>query len=282
MEKLKIPFYQIDAFAAEPFQGNPAAICILQKWLDDKTLQNIAAENNLAETSYMIAQPDGYAIRWFTSLGEINLCGHATLASAHVAFEHLNFPHSKIKFTTREVGDLFVTRQNHNSIMDSPAWMPGPEPDCLPDAVKGLGGIASESTHSARDYMLVYKDAETIRNIRPDFRILAGLGKLICITAPGEDCDFVSRFFCPGDSVEEDPATGSAHCMLAPYWAQRLNKPQLIARQFSPRGTAEILCHVKGDRVELSGRAVTVIEGIMTLPLRPGAKTLHSPGAPSH
>lgn len=263
---MKFPFYQVDAFAAAPFQGNPAAVCVLQDWLDDDTLRQIAAENNLAETAFIICHRDSFAIRWFTSLGEINLCGHATLASAHVVFTHLNHNQPRLRFTTQSVGDLIVCRDDPNYILDFPAWMPELLPTFPVAASAGLGGVVPLESYLGRDYLFVFPNAAMVKAIQPDFKILRQLGKLVCLTAPGDTtCDFVSRFFCPGDAVEEDPVTGSAHCMLTPYWAQRLQKNDLIGHQFSARGTAEIRCAYRGDRVNLAGTAVTVIEGIMTL-----------------
>lgn len=263
---MKFPFYQVDAFATAPFQGNPAAVCVLQNWLDDATLRAIARENNLAETAFIIRHADSFAIRWFTSLGEINLCGHATLASAHVVFDHLGYNQPQLRFTTQSVGDLSVSRDGTHYVLDFPAWMPELLPTFHPLAPPGLGGVIPLESHLGRDYLFVFPDATTVKNIQPDFKALQQLGKLICLTAPGDaTCDFVSRFFCPGDAVEEDPVTGSAHCMLTPYWAQRLQKNHLIGHQFSARGTAEIHCTLNGDRVNIAGAAVTVIAGMMTL-----------------
>ena len=262
----QVPFFQVDAFTDEIFKGNPAAICVLDAWPDDQVLRNIAIENNLAETAYIIAENDGFAIRWFTNLGEIDLCGHATLASAHVVFQHLGYEKPRVRFTTRHVGALIVTYRDGNYVMDFPARA-AIEETLTPGAiVDGLGGAKPVRTFVARDYMAVFQDVETILNLQPDFRTLAKAGKMIAVTAPGRDCDYVSRFFCPGDSVEEDPVTGSAHCMMAPYWAKALGKNDLTAIQYSPRGMAGILCRVVGDRVELRGKAVTVIVGSLILP----------------
>jgi predicted PhzF superfamily epimerase YddE/YHI9 len=261
----QIPFFQVDAFAIEAFFGNPAAVCVFTAWPDDAVLKNIAAENNLAETAYLIAEPDSYAIRWFTSLGEIDFCGHASLASAHVVFEHLGHAAPYVKFTTRLVGDLIIRRQDDLYIMDFPARTPIIEVPTSATLIAGFGGVVPQKTYLARDYMLIYPDEKTVRALQPDFRILGELGKMIAVTAAGHDTDYINRFFCPGDAVPEDPVTGSAHCMLAPYWAERLGKAHLQARQYSPRGAADITCIVKGDRVELHGHAVTVIIGTMIL-----------------
>lgn len=270
----KVPFYQIDAFASEAFKGNPAALCIFQEWPDDKVLQDIAIENNLAETGYLVAKPDHYEIRWFTNECEINLCGHATLAAAHALYEHRGHDGESVRFATRYVGDLTVTRRGDLYVMDFPAW-PAKPVECPALAIEGLGGATPMETYVHRDYMLVYDSVETIHALNPDFSILGKMDKYLCVTAPGKDCDFGSRFFCPNDAVREDPVTGSAHTMLAPFWAKRLGKDKLLAKQYSPRGAADVLCHVKGDRVELAGKAVTVITGEMILPLPPAGNTLH-------
>jgi PhzF family phenazine biosynthesis protein len=256
------PVYLIDAFASAPFKGNVAAVCPLPEWPGDAVLQNMAIEHNQSETAYFVPKDDGYELRWFTVLGEINLCGHATLASAHVIFRHLNFPHDKVRFQTRFVGDLFVTRDGDWLTLDFPSWMP--EPVAIPaEAAAAIGGIQPLEVHSQRDYLFLLRNAAEVRAVKPDYAIMEALQLRVCVTAQGDDCDIVSRFFCPGDAVPEDPVTGSAHSMLVPFWAARLGKTKMLARQLSARG-GELHCELIGDRVMIAGQAVTYLEGQVT------------------
>ncbi len=259
------PFYLIDAFTDRIFGGNPAAVCPLEAWLPDDILKSMAIEHNQSETVFFVPTPNGFEIRWFTSLGEINLCGHATLASAHVIFDHLNYPKNEIHFTTRFVGDISVKKDGARLTLNFPAWMPEALAAIPENAIAGLGGAIPQKSYLKRDYLFVFANQDELAAIRPDFKVLQQLGKMICITAPGTDCDFVSRFFCPGDAVEEDPVTGSAHSMLTPYWAQRLGKSKLFARQISKRG-GELHCELQGDRVLISGQAKTYLSGTVYLP----------------
>jgi len=260
-----IPFYLVDAFTNRIFGGNPAAVCPLDEWLSDEMLLSMAIEHNQSETAFFVPISNGFEIRWFTSLGEINLCGHATLASAHVIFNHLDYPSNEIHLTTRFVGDLKVKKDGDWLTLDFPAWPPQ-KLEAIPEAaIAGLGGVQPQQLYLKRDYMFVFADQKDILDIKPDFRLLVQLGKMICITAPGKDCDFVSRFFCPGDAVEEDPVTGSAHSMLVPYWAERLGKNKLLARQVSKRG-GELHCELQGNRVMISGQAKTYSAGTIYLP----------------
>lgn len=249
--------YQVDAFANRVFEGNPAAVCPLASWLDDRLLQAIAAENNLSETAFFVPSAKGFSLRWFTPVREIDLCGHATLAAAHVIFEVVGYGGESITFETRS-GELVVERQGDQLAMDFPA-MP-PKSCALPDALlKGLGRMPVEVLR-ADDYLAVFESEAVVRAIVPDFALLATLeARGVIITAPGEAVDFVSRFFAPRYGIPEDPVTGSAHCELAPYWAKRLGKSLLGARQVSRRG-GNITCEMKGDRVMLTGRAVTFME----------------------
>ena len=249
--------YQIDAFATRVFEGNPAAVVPLDAWLDDGVLQTIAEENNLSETAFFVPSPNGFHLRWFTPVAEVNLCGHATLATAHVLFEILGYRQPVIIFETRS-GELFVERQGPLLVMDFPAAPPQPcaTPDVL---VEGLGCRPVE-TLAAADYVCVFETEESIRALTPNFGKLSELDlRGVIVTAPGRDVDFVSRFFAPKLGISEDPVTGAAHCELTPYWAARLGKNRLSARQVSKRG-GEIFCEVEGDRVRLAGRAVTFME----------------------
>lgn len=254
-----VPFYQLDAFTDEIFAGNPAAVCVLRSWLPDATLQRIAAENNLSETAFILPEALRWRIRWFTPTTEVELCGHATLASAYVVLELLEPTLDRVDFESAS-GTLRVRRDAddpHRLLMDFPA--DPPERDVVPPALIAALGRRPLEVLKASYWMAVYEDEEAVRSIEPDFRLLADVppGEVIVTAPAGPDrpgVDFVSRFFGPGVGIDEDPVTGSAHCILAPYWAERLNKSRkLQARQVSARGGA-IECSVHGDRVELGGR----------------------------
>jgi PhzF family phenazine biosynthesis protein len=254
---MKLRQYQVDAFATRVFEGNPAAVCPLERWLDDAFLQAIAAENNLSETAFFVPTEGGFGLRWFTPLREVDLCGHATLATAHVLFESLGYAGASIKFDTRS-GELVVKKTGGRLEMDFPACRPKPcaAPEIL---VKALGQRPLEVL-AADDYLAVYDSEAIIRAITPDFALLAQLDlRGVVITARGTDADFVSRFFAPKYGIPEDPVTGSAHCELAPYWGARLGKPILTARQISRRG-GSLTCEMRADRVLLAGSAVTFME----------------------
>lgn len=254
---MKIKQYQVDAFATRTFEGNPAAVCLLEAWLDDGLLQAIAEENNLSETAFFVPSEKGYKLRWFTPVKEVDLCGHATLAAAHVIFETLGYAKQVITFETRS-GDLFVERKGKRLEMDFPASPPTPRE--LPAILaEGLGQRPIEIL-AADDYMAVFDDEAAIRAITPNQALLSQLDlRGVIVTAPGLDVDFVSRFFAPKFGIPEDPVTGSAHCALAPYWANRLGKNILTAKQLSRRG-GDLICEVKANRVTLSGYAVTFME----------------------
>lgn len=254
---MKIKQYQVDAFATRAFEGNPAAVCPLDSWLDDALLQAIAGENNLSETAFFVPSEKGYRLRWFTPVKEVDLCGHATLATAHILFEKLGYAQPVIRFETRS-GDLFVKKKGALLEMDLPACPPTPctLPDLLAD---GLGRRPLE-VWAADDYLAVFDSEATVRAITPNQPLLGQLGlRCVVITAPGTEVDFVSRVFGPKFGIPEDPVTGSAHCALAPYWGKRLGKDVLSARQVSRRG-GNVGCELKSDRVLLSGAAVTVME----------------------
>lgn len=261
---MRLPLYQVDAFADKLFGGNPAAICPLPQWLPDATMQSIAAENNLAETAFLVRENTDYALRWFTPAVEVDLCGHATLASAHVVFSFLEPQRQSVGFRTLKAGTLTVARRGETLVMDFPSRPPSPvEPP--PSLLAALGGMPRHVLR-ARDYMVVYDSAAEVTALDPDF---AALAKIDCwgviATAPGDNgIDFVSRFFAPGHGVLEDPVTGSSHCTLTPYWAERLGKTELKARQLSRRGGA-LDCTLHGDRVSIAGRAVLYLEGQITV-----------------
>jgi predicted PhzF superfamily epimerase YddE/YHI9 len=272
----EIKIYQVDAFTSRLFGGNPAAVCPLREWLADDVLQMIAAENNLSETAFFIPEGDGFELRWFTPKVEIDMCGHATLATSHVIFNHLHYPQNEIRFSTRFVGPLSVNQHDRWLTLNFPSWIATPVAPLPEHGVTGLGGLQPKECYVKRDYMFVYEREEDIRNVKPDFTLLGKLGRYLCITAPGKDCDFVSRFFCAGDGIEEDPVTGSAHSMLIPYWTKRLGKTQMLARQLSERG-GELHCEFLGERVLIGGQAETYMQGKIFLPetpFTPMSKTL--------
>ena len=259
----RIKQFQVDTFATRPFAGNPAAICPLASWPDDALLQAIAEENNLSETAFFVPSAKGFRLRWFTPGMEVDLCGHATLAAAHVLFDVLGYANPSITFETRS-GELIVRRKSNLLIMDFPAR---PAIACsAPEVLAEALGRRPIEVLSADDYLAVFDNEEAVRGINPDYGLLGRLDlRGVIVTAPGSDVDFVSRFFAPKFGISEDPVTGSAHCTLAPYWSDRLGKDVLAARQVSRRG-GDILCEVKGSRVLLSGSAVTVMVATITLP----------------
>ena len=255
-----IPIFQVDAFTDKLFGGNPAAVCILDKWLDDELLQAIAMENNLPETAFIVPEGSGYLIRWFTPTAEVDLCGHATLASGYVVFNHLNFAGEEITFFSPRSGDLKVIKRDDVLFLDFPA---DTFAEVVPpvELINGLRLEPLEVFKGKTDYLVVIHSEEEISNLHPDFNLLAGLeGRGVIVTAPGNEVDFVSRFFAPGISIPEDPVTGSAHTTMIPYWSKRLNKKQLVARQLSERGGA-LLCEDWGDRVKIGGKARLFMKG---------------------
>ena len=256
---MTIPIYQVDAFTENLFGGNPAAICPLDEWLPAPQLQKIAAENNLAETAFFIPVGNDFELRWFTPEVEIDLCGHATLATAHVLFTILGYERAVIHFHTLKAGTLSVHRNGDKYILDFPSRIPDAT-EIPPGLVEAIGGNPVEVLRS-RDYFLVYKSESEVVSLEPDFFALAKIDSIGFIaTAPGDNCDFVSRFFAPSAGINEDPVTGSAHCNLIPYWANRLGKENMHAFQVSAR-RGELWCQHKGDRVLMSGKAVTYLKG---------------------
>lgn len=263
---MNIPIYQVDAFASEVFAGNPAAVMPLEAFPDAALLQAIAAENNLSETAFLVARDDGYDLRWFTPEVEVDLCGHATLASAHVLFEHRGFAGERICFHTRS-GLLKVYRSDRGLTLDFPASTLVPT-ELDPGVSQALGATAGEALLVSGGWkqLYVFDDEAQVAALTPDFAALkAASDRCVIATAPGREHDFVSRFFGPQVGVDEDPVTGSAHCALVPYWAARLKKDALRARQISARG-GDIDCGLKGDRVEMTGRATTFLVGEVMLP----------------
>lgn len=247
-------YFVVDAFAENLFEGNPAGVCIIEKWLSDDTMQKIAIENNLSETAFAVKERDGYRLRWFTPGGEIDLCGHATLATAYVIANYYENHVKSIKFQTMS-GELVVIKKDNLYEMDFPSRMP--EEFTLTEQMVESLGVKPIETYLGRDLMFVLEKEEDVQNASPDFpkllKLPDGLG--VIITAKSEKYDFVSRCFFPKLNVNEDPVTGSAHCHLIPYWAERLDKDEMVARQFSQRG-GTLYCKSSGDRVEISGSAV--------------------------
>lgn len=248
----KIPIYQVDAFASVVFKGNPAAVIITQDWLSDAQMQNIAMENNLSETAFVIPEINGYGLRWFTPELEVALCGHATLAAAFVLFRFFEQDKMELKFQSRSSGILGVTRKGEQLTLDFP--VDNIQLVDLPESLAASVNIPpKECWHGKTDYMLVYESQEDVLQIKPDFnKMMMVPARGIIVTAPGRDVDFVSRFFAPQSGVAEDPVTGSAHTTLTPYWTKRLKKQELSAQQISKRG-GQLFCNLKNDRVEISG-----------------------------
>ncbi len=261
---MTIPIYQADAFTDKLFGGNPAAICPLTEWLPDDTMQQIAKENNLAETAFFVKNETGYLLRWFTPEYEIDLCGHATLASAHILFTELAYRCDTIHFDTIKAGTLTVKREGDKYTMDFPCRQPIPieTPNGL---IEALGGAEPTAILRSRDYFVVYDTEEEITELSPDMFALSKMDTVgIIVTAPGKNSDFVSRFFAPGAGIPEDPVTGSAHCNLIPYWAKIFGKDKLHAFQLSAR-KGELWCELKGERVLMSGKAVTYLRGEISI-----------------
>ena len=265
MKNIKI--YKVDAFTNKLFSGNPAAVCPLDDWLPDEVMQSIALENNLSETAFFIQKKDKYFIRWFTPEVEIGLCGHATLATAHVIFTEMDFKGNNIEFCTK-TGDVLKVIRNKNILsMNFPSYEPKITNQNLEEIFTALG--VCPTFFLCHNYgFAVFKNEEDIIKITPNFNTLGNLPyDGIIATAPGENIDFVSRFFAPKFGINEDPVTGGAHCELIPYWSKRLNKKDMIARQLSKRG-GELYCSYLGDRVIIGGKAITYMQGELLLSIK--------------
>jgi predicted PhzF superfamily epimerase YddE/YHI9 len=259
-----IPFWHVDAFSGSAFGGNPAGVCLLDSWPGPALMQRIAAENNLPETAFLVSRGGGFDVRWFSPTVEIDLCGHATLAAAHVLFSHRNWPGRSIELGSQS-GPLVVERRGDLLVLDFPA-RPALPREPSPALLRGLGGNPIQVL-GARDYLAVFASEEEVRALAPDMAQLACIDLMgVIATAPARDpaaADFVSRFFAPGVGIPEDPVTGSAHCTLIPYWSRRLSKKSLHAFQVSARG-GELFCEEAGARVKIGGRAVTYLAGEIT------------------
>lgn len=260
---MKLPYYEVSAFTTNPFGGNPAGVCPLAAWLPDTILQGIAANNNLAETAFTVPRGNDFELRWFTPTVEMDLCGHATLAAAAVLFNECGVLGDEVRFHSHS-GVLAVARNEDLLTLDFPSRPPvlSAAPEAL---IRGLGATPAE-VFKARDYLALFSDEATVRALQPDFAALKTLDCLgIIVTVPGSGCDFVSRFFAPGAGVDEDPVTGSAHCTLIPFWAQRLGKTKMFARQLSRRG-GELICELAGARVRIGGRVTPYLCGEVQIP----------------
>lgn len=267
---MKLPLYQIDAFTNRVFGGNPAAVMPLDTWLDDATLQALASENHLSETAFFVPTPDAdtdFHIRWFTPTTEVPLCGHATLASAWVLFNQLGWPGDAIRFQSRS-GPLGVRRGEADwLVLDFPnlACEERDTPDAIHRALPNMPATAYYVPNDT-NYLVILAHEQAVRAARPDLAALKSLGNQgLILTAPGDDCDFVSRYFAPGAGIDEDPVTGSIHSVLVPYWAKRLGRNRLEARQVSERGGV-LRCELKGDRVSIAGQAAFYLKGTVHLP----------------
>jgi PhzF family phenazine biosynthesis protein len=258
----ELPIFQVDAFTSRRFAGNPAAVVVLPEWLPDDVLLAIANENNLSETAFVRPEGGAFGLRWFTPTVEMDLCGHATLAAAHVLLTHGWADGPVVEFRAG-VGPLTVRREGELLSMDFPSRPPTPVPIDVA-LVRALGATPTE-VHAARDLLAVFRTEAEVGSLRPDIAAVAALDThAVIVTAPGEACDFVSRFFAPGSGVPEDPVTGSAHCTLIPYWSRRLGKRTLSARQISHRG-GELVCEDRGARVGIAGRVTDYLRGTITV-----------------
>jgi predicted PhzF superfamily epimerase YddE/YHI9 len=265
---VKITLFQVDAFTDRVFSGNPAAICPLDQWLDDETMLAIAAENNLSETAFCVQEREQFGLRWFTPKAEVQLCGHATLAAGFVVFNFLQRGATSVRFQTCS-GLLIVQQDGDRLAMDLPLIPAGP---CAapPDLLAGLNApprllLESGETAADRNYFVVYDSEDEVRSAEPDLLRLEKLHPAgVCLTAPGRESDFVSRYFAPSYGIPEDPVTGSTHCTLAPYWSERLGKKVLHARQVSQRG-GDLILEPCGERVILRGKAVLYLKGELSL-----------------
>lgn len=258
---MNIPIFQVDAFTKTPMSGNPAAVCPLTEWLADDLMREIAAENNLSETAFFVKRNDDYEIRWFTPTVEINLCGHATLATSFVIFNCLNLETEKIKFYSHRSGDLSVEKRGDVLVLDFPAYDLN-ETVILQDLVDAVGKMPKQVWETQEKMaMLLFESENDVRNLEPDMSALSKLAfDEVIVTAKGDEADFVSRLFAPRIGIPEDPVTGATHCSLIPFWAKQLGKDKLYARQLSKRG-GELFCELAGNRVKIGGEATLYLKG---------------------
>ncbi len=263
---MKLTLYQVDAFSDKLFGGNPAAVIPLKKWIDDELMQKLAVENNLAETAYVVPSKNKKAdfdIRWFTPTLEINLCGHGTLASAYVIFEILKAKKKKIVFDSKS-GLLTVTRKKGMLEMDFPSWPPERITEYPDSLLASLGNPEITGVYQNREYLVELNNEVAVKNCKPDFSLMKKVDRMIIITAPGKEVDFVSRFFAPNSGIDEDPVTGSAHSQLIPFWSDKLGKKKMKAKQLSRRGGI-LYCEQKGERVVMGGNCVFYMKGLIEM-----------------
>lgn len=263
---MKLRIYQIDAFAQKLFTGNPAAVVPLKKWIPEELMQQIAMENNLAETAFFVPSENkgaDYDIRWFTPALEINLCGHATLASAYVLFDLLKRKNKKVVFHSKS-GLLTVTKKKKRLELDFPSWPPERIDEYPAELISSLGDPEILGVYQNREYMVELVNEEAVRRCKPDFSLMNKVDRMVIITAPGKEVDFVSRFFAPTAGINEDPVTGSAHSQLIPFWSDKLGKQVMQAKQLSARG-GDIYCEQKGERVIMGGECVFYLKGEIEL-----------------
>ena len=259
---MKLILYQADAFANSLFSGNPAAIIPLEQWISPELMQDLAMENNLAETAFFVpvkGSPTSFDIRWFTPASEIDLCGHATLASAFILYEFLGYDQPTITFQSKS-GPLFISRENENILLDFPSWPPERIESFPPDLIRSIGNPEIAGVYKNRDYIIELDDEEAVKKCKPDFSLMKTLRENVMVTAKGTSADFVSRFFAPYLGIDEDPVTGSAHSQLIPLWSYKLGKEKMKAKQLSRRG-GDITCELKGDRVIMGGKCVFYMKG---------------------
>jgi PhzF family phenazine biosynthesis protein len=263
---MKLTLYQVDAFTGKLFGGNPAAVVPLTEWISDQLMQQIAMENNLSDTAFFVpsATPSAdYEIRWFTPATEINLCGHATLATSYVLYNRMGFTKPAIRFQSPS-GLLTIVKEGDRYNMDFPAWTPTPLPEYPAALTAAMGEIPVKAVYKYRDFLVEVATEQEVQHYQPDLTLLKKLGEKVILTAKGESADFVSRFFAPVAGIDEDPVTGSAHAQLVPYWAAKLGKNDLHARQLSPRG-GELWCQYQGERVTIAGQCVFYMQGEIEL-----------------
>ncbi len=266
---MNLQIFQVDAFTSKPFGGNPAAVVPLEKWLMDDVMLRIAGENNLSETAFFVPENGKYHIRWFTPTVEVDLCGHATLATSHVIFNELKLENEIIRFHSDRSGELGVARDGDKLVLDFPSY-PMTEIEAVPDLVEAVGVKPNQTWEAQGNMVFMLLDSEEqIKALRPDMSLLAKLPyDEVIVTAKGESSDFASRMFAPRIGIPEDPVTGAIHCSLIPYWAEKLVQDKLFARQVSARG-GELFCELVGDRVKIGGNAVTFLKGEIMVEVAP-------------
>jgi PhzF family phenazine biosynthesis protein len=262
---MKLTLYQVDAFAERLFSGNPAAVIPLEEWIDETLMQQLGMENNLAETVFFVPKGDDFEIRWFTPEVEINLCGHATLASAWVLFNKLGYKKPTITFHSKS-GPLYVSREDDILYLDFPSWKPERIDDYPKELLASLGDPEIAGVYRYRDYLVELMNEDAVSKCQPDFTLMKKAKEKVIITAPGKQGqDFVSRFFAPTAGIDEDPVTGSAHSQLIPFWSEKLGKTKMKARQLSKRG-GDLYCEQKGERVIMGGKCIFYMKGELILP----------------